>query len=122
MSGQDWSDTAGTHCGACGGIYPMHYSGCSRLSKPSSELVFPGMMTAGLTKREYFAAMAPSEIPEWFLWTGTNFQPDLTRVHGCSQQERSQEHQRQAKEAKYFAWRAYYADGVIAALNAGAKP
>ena len=61
MSNPDWSDTAGTHCGDCGSIYPPHHPDCPRA------LPWPDNTPPTLRQRYAMAALtglcANSNIP-----------------------------------------------------------
>lgn len=107
-------------------------------------------MEIGLTKREYFAAMAPTDIPDWFEHVPSK--QDFPKVAEWSKIENEndrklcqqwvhdgifelpehlqwfsetfQKHNdakkqwsRKNEEARYFQWRMFYADNIIAELE-----
>jgi hypothetical protein len=45
----------------------------------------------GMSKREYFAAMAPAEIPDWFVHSCSSKKPNLPLVNELVDEEHRQE-------------------------------
>ena len=105
---------------------------------PSADLGLGGD-DIGLTKREHFSGLAP-EAPEWFSIDRPDFISPLTDVeeedrkeysnenYGYSRFEEGSEASRkygaaifkaelEFKSERFFAWRVYYADQLLKALN-----
>ena len=93
----------------------------------SIECAFPILETEtginfhpGLTKREYFAGLAPDKIPQWFnqVFAESMTNPEFSwsidatdySIGECGFTPRGQ-------AAIYFAWRAYYADNILKELD-----
>ena len=78
-----------------------------------------GDIIGGLTKREMMAMSAP-EIPDWFgeewsmKFAGNDryFKSDVDE-YGCAVREKTNV----GRSAMYFAWRAHYADALLAELE-----
>ncbi|MEL1213723.1 hypothetical protein [Aeromonas caviae] len=78
-----------------------------------------GNLAVGLTKREVMAMHAP-EMPDWFgeewsmKFAGEDryFKSDVDE-YGCAVREKT----RVGRSAMYFAWRAHYADAMLAELE-----
>lgn len=89
---------------------PVHWS--------SAGMENVGVM-AGLTKREMMAMHAP-EMPDWFSreWSmkfandDRYFKSDIDE-HGCAVREMTSA----GNNSMYFAWRAHYADALLAELE-----
>jgi len=73
----------------------------------------------GLTKREHFAGLAPDNIPQWFQQVfAEKAAPELTwhresndfQIGECGWTQ-------DGERALYFAWRAHYADALLAELE-----
>lgn len=99
---------------------------------------------SGMSLRDYFAARAPMPIPEWYRWMATTPRPHAPAVDHLSTEERADASLMLSKDApavmkttprvtdyvvamraanawrdeqrrqKFFAWRYYYADMMIA--------
>lgn len=121
-----------------------------RAHRPGDPLSYTRPM-AGLTKREYFAAVAPNDIPEWFehveperpdvkfpniddvedvndwkildkwIWSVKKFAlPDHLAWFGeqwAEAHKKRKEWEKADAAARYFQWRKYYADMMIAELS-----
>ncbi len=72
----------------------------------------------GLTKREYFAANAPIDVPDWF-YHETPLEPmtaEIFKATGSLEKRRRLMKKRKSEDemARYVQWSWYYADMMLA--------
>lgn len=74
--------------------------------------------SVGLTKREYFAGLAPDNIPRWFHQKfAETADKELTwHTEGSSLRSAECGWTQKGEIALYFAWRTYYADALLKEL------
>lgn len=82
-----------------GPAFPHLHTACQRINETE--------YFEGLTKREWFAAHAPKEIPDWFAFRCPEAENMTARgfPQGAKQL---------FDEKRYFSWRYFYADAMLA--------
>jgi hypothetical protein len=78
----------------------------------------------GLTKREHFAVLAPDAMPQWFfsVWSEADDNKNKDYIwhrKGILDIPDQRGLTEKGEVAIYFAWRTFYANGLLTELNKG---